>query len=119
MDEYFTLETLLALPGAILAVNIITSTVAYLGGAKVQPFLKWVAIVASLGLGILTAYLAGGDFTRWIVAVVNSLVVFLAAVGANTTAAALAKPAQYATMDPDSFVITPASEQRNALVRWL
>lgn len=83
MNEFFTLEGLLTFGGSAAVVTLVTTVVAYVVGAAVQPYLKYIALVVALGLAFLGAAIAGGDWTRWIVAAVNGLVLFLASVGAN------------------------------------
>lgn len=87
MQEYFTLESLLAYPTAIVAITLVMAAVGYLGGARVTPALKWVALGVALFIAYLAAFVQGGEYTRWIVAFFNALVLFLAATGANTVLA--------------------------------
>lgn len=84
MNEYYTLESLLTFGGAVAVITLVPSVVGYLLGEKAQPYLKWVALAFAFGLSLLGAYVAGGaEWTKWIVAAVNGLVLFMAAVGAN------------------------------------
>lgn len=87
MNEFFTLEGLLTFGGSAAVVTLVTTVVAYVVGPTVQPYLKFIALAVALGLAFLGAVIAGGDWTRWIVAAVNGLVLFLASVGANQLAA--------------------------------
>lgn len=100
MNEYYTLQSLLTFGGATAVVALVPTVVAYLVGTSAQPYLKWVALVVAFGLAFLGAYVAGGtEWTKWIVACVNGLVLFMAGVGANqltaerTTARVIGEPA--------------------------
>ena len=83
VDDWFTLSKLLAYPGAVAAVTLIVSMVAYLGGERVTPYLKWVALAFAYLLAYFAAYMTFGDWTVYVVAFFNGAVVFLAAVGLN------------------------------------
>lgn len=90
MNEYFTLQSLLTFGGATAVVTLAPTVVAYLVGEPAKPYLKWVACIMAFGLAFLGAAVsgpsaggAGPDWTRWVVAAVNGLVLFMAAVGAN------------------------------------
>jgi len=96
MNEYYTLGSLLQFGGAVVAVTLVVATVGYLLGASASAYLKWVALVAAMGLAFLGAAVtasATGDpaWTKWVVAFFNGVVVFLAAVGANQLAAGPAR----------------------------
>ncbi len=99
MNEYFTLDSLLTFGGATAVVTLVPTVVGYLVGEAGKPYLKWVAFVVAFGLAYLGAAVsASGDWTRWVVAAVNGLVLFMAAVGANqltaerTTARVIGEP---------------------------
>jgi hypothetical protein len=84
-------------------VILVPTVVGYLVGAAAQSYLKWVACAVAFALALLGAAVAGpaDDWTKWIVALVNGLVLFMAAVGANQLTAekatardVLAKPSR-------------------------
>lgn len=83
MSEYYTIESLLSFGGAVVACTLVPTVVLYLGGDVTKPYLKWISFAVALGLAYLGAYLAGGSWVRWIVALFNALVLFLASIGAN------------------------------------
>lgn len=100
MNEYYTLESMLTFGGATAVVILVPTVVGFLIGDVAKPVLKWVAFVVAFGLAFLGAFVAGAaDWTAWVVAAVNGLVLFMAAVGANqltatrSTARALDEPA--------------------------
>ena len=121
MSEYFTLNSLLAYPTAIIAVTVLTSTISAVAGEVVRPWLKAIALITSMFLAFLGAYVTGGDGTRWIVAFFNGCVLLLGASGANAGLAYVAerKRPQYASVDPESFGVVPAPKPSAALARWL
>lgn len=84
MNEFFTLESLLSFGGATAVVLLVTTVAGMLVGEAAKPYLKHLALVVAVGLMLLGAAVTPDPaWTKWIVAVVNGFVVFLAAVGAN------------------------------------
>lgn len=86
MNEYFSKETMLAFAGATALATLVPVAVSTLGGERVQPYLKWVAAVVAMSLALLNAAMSGAahDPLLWVVGVANGVLIFLAAVGANT-----------------------------------
>lgn len=94
MNEYYTLGSLLEFGGAVVAVTLVTAVVSYLAGEAIIPYLKWFALATSLVLAYLSAVMAAEtDWTKWVVAFFNGLLIFLAATGMNQLAAGKPKVA--------------------------
>ncbi len=104
MSEYYTLASLLSFGGAIAAIALIPAVIVFLL-PQAEPFTRWIAFVIALFLAYLGAFVAPGDWTRWIVAAFNAFVLFAAALGVN----------QISTPIGDRF--TTRSYDRGGLVR--
>jgi hypothetical protein len=87
MNDYYTLTGLLTQGGAIVGTTLVTATVGKLGGDKVTPYLKFVAVALALMFAFLFAMLGQAEATSpWAVALltlVNGAIVFLSAMGGN------------------------------------
>ena len=118
MSEYYDLATLLAYPGAVVAITLLCGAVSYLGGSPVQPFLKWVALVGALLLAAVGALAADPvGWLPWVVAFFNAIVLFLAAVGGNAVLASTAAPARGAELE--AAMDGAEADRRGFRVRWL
>jgi hypothetical protein len=87
MNEYYSLTGLLTQGGAIVGTTLVTATVGKLGGEKVTPYLKFVAVFLALMFAFLFAQLGqSGAASPWAIALltlVNGAIVFLSAMGGN------------------------------------
>jgi hypothetical protein len=87
MNEYYTLRSLLEFGTAVVAITAVVAAVGYLLGDAAKPYLKWAALVCAMGLAYLGAAVAAEtEWTKWVVAFFNGLMLFLAAVGINQLA---------------------------------
>ena len=101
--DFFTLSSLLTFSGATVAAWLVPYAFFVLIGEKFRPYMKWVAFVVALALMGLAAYISvETGWIKYVVAIVNGIVIFLAAVGANTMAA-------NATMRVDDTPIEPGT----------
>ncbi len=83
--ELFRPDTLLTLSGSATAVWLVTSVLGYLVGARAQQVKKWIGLAVALLLALLGAtQLEARSPVVWTAAVVNALLIYLTAVGANT-----------------------------------
>lgn len=80
----FTLESLLSLQGAAVAVLLVPNVLGYLIGDRFTPYRKWVSFGLSMLLAYLVAALApGGEWAKWVLAFFNGFLIFASAVGIN------------------------------------
>jgi type II secretory pathway component PulF len=84
MNEYYTLESLLAYPTAVIAVSLVTAVIVYLV-PKAADHGKWISAGLALFLAYLMAFTSAADWTGYIVAFFNACVLFCASVGLNVT----------------------------------
>jgi len=85
VNEYLTWQFLLTFSGAAIGVWLLTTVVQYLVGAKIEPYLKWVAFLASEGFSALYVAVNGtGAWWEWVIGLVNGLWLFATVVGINT-----------------------------------
>ena len=87
MSDFYTLDTLLTFGGSIAAIWLVPNVVIFLTEGKAQPYAKWIGAAIALALALLGAAVAGGTWTRWVIAAFNACVLFAAAFGINEGAA--------------------------------
>jgi len=115
MSDLLTLDQLLTLPGSVLAVSLVVQAAGYIGGERILPALRYVALAVSLILGALPVLLAlpAVHWSAWLLAAFNAFVIFLAAVGVQTVATS---PQTSPRTSLESADLAPRS--RRGLVRW-
>ncbi len=87
-NEFYTIETLFTLTGATTGVWVITSVIGYLIPGLSSNIKKWLGLVLAF-VFVFLGVAFGQDKSPliWVVAFVNSFLVYLTAVGANTITA--------------------------------
>ena len=84
VNDFFTLEYILTFGGATAVVVLVTTVVNLLVGERAKPHLKSIALLTAIAVMLLGAWVSNTrDAATWIMALINGLVVFLAAVGSN------------------------------------
>ncbi|HET91472.1 MAG TPA: hypothetical protein ENN99_12165 [Chloroflexi bacterium] len=82
LSALFTKESLLSLQGAAAATLLVPNVLTYLIGGSFRPYEKWVALgVAVLISLLITRKVPGKGWSKWIVGLLNGLVIFWSAVG--------------------------------------
>jgi hypothetical protein len=109
-NEFFTLAFLASFAGAVLAVTVVTSALGYLFPTLGER-LKYVAAALSIILMVFLAWTQKVAPAEYVLAVLNGFVVFLAAVGVNTTTTRPALPPIVAEADA-------VMEQKRLWRRW-
>jgi general stress protein CsbA len=90
LNGLFSLESLLSLQGATAATLMVTNILVYLFGRSVVPYQKWVALVMSLAVSFWAASLASKKGSgKWLLALLNGLLVFASTAGLNQIGAAV------------------------------
>ena len=87
MSDFYTIDTLLTFGGAVAAIWLVPNVLIFVTEGKAQPYAKWIGLAVALGLSMLGAATASGDWTRFVVAFFNGLILFAAAFGINESAA--------------------------------
>ena len=84
LDDFFTWESLGTFQGATAAILLVVNVFGYLIGPRFDKWRKWLAIVLALGIEAVLSYTAAGSgFEKWVVAFLNALLLFAAAMGIN------------------------------------
>jgi Mg2+/Co2+ transporter CorB len=85
MDTSFTIQTLLSFTGAVIATALLPNVIATF--TELSPkTLRAIALVMAMGLAFLSAFLVKeSEWTKWVVAFFNGLMIYLSALGANET----------------------------------
>jgi hypothetical protein len=84
LDDFFTVESLATFQGATAAIVLVVNTLGYLIGERFDKARKWVAFVLALGLEVVLALAADtSGVGPWVVAALNALLIFAAAMGIN------------------------------------
>jgi chromate transport protein ChrA len=84
LDDFFTWESLGTFQGATAAIVLVVNSLGFLIGQRFNKARKWVAFV--LAIGIEFVLVRAGDASgleAWVVAGLNALLLFAAAVGIN------------------------------------
>ncbi len=86
LSALFTKESLLSLQGAVAATLLVPNVLTYLIGASFRPYEKWAALgVAVLISLMITREAPGKGGIKWLVGLLNGLVIFWSAVGMAET----------------------------------
>lgn len=83
MNEYFTLASLVSFSGALFFALLVPNVILSLAGEEFRPYARMTALAVALGITVLGAIFSDGDWTKFVVAVFNGLVVYGAAYGIN------------------------------------
>lgn len=95
LNSLFTFASIASLQGATAASILIANALGILFGENFDRYRKWVAFVSSLGLAYFVAALASeAGAGKWLLALLNGLLVFTAAMGINNQLPALRKGQQ-------------------------
>jgi hypothetical protein len=120
MSEYYTFENLLTIGGATAFIAAVMAALTYLGGEKIQPYLKWAALFVALAISAVGALATTpANWQTWIVAVVNAVWLFLAAMGANQLTVRRAPAAEHMPMVDAGAEPEAGSQKRKAWVSWI
>ena len=88
-DEFFTVASLATLQGASLAAWIVPSVV----NSIVAIGKRWrhiISLVVALGISLVVASTNTGDGGKWLIALLNGLLIYASAVGINQLSATAA-----------------------------
>jgi hypothetical protein len=81
----FTTQSLLSFGGAVVATALVPNVIATVASLPPRT-LRLIALIVAMALAFLMAFLVKeGDWTKWIVAFFNGLLIYLSALGANET----------------------------------
>lgn len=83
MNEYFTITGLVSFAGALFFSLVIPNVLLSLIGDSFRPHARVVALVVALLLTLFGAFLSEGDYTRFVVAIFNGILVYGSAYGIN------------------------------------
>jgi hypothetical protein len=84
LNSLFTKESLASLQGSALLTLLVPNVLTYLIGSGFAPYEKWVAFVVALLSAFFIAFQAPEKgATKWILALLNSFLIFASAVGAT------------------------------------
>lgn len=83
MNDLFTVQSLLSFSGAVIAATLVPNVLATV--ATLQPrLLRLISLIVAVALALLMAYSAQDtNWTKWLVAFFNGLLIYLSASGAN------------------------------------
>jgi len=85
MDTSFTIQSLLSFTGAVIATALLPNVIATFADLSPKT-LRAIALVMAMGLAFLSAFLVKeSEWTKWVVAFFNGLLIYLSALGANET----------------------------------
>lgn len=103
-DSLFTATSLFSLQGSVAAALLVPNGLGKLLGDGFVPWRKWVAFVVAMLLAFAGAAIAEGDAVKWLVALFNGFMVFMAAMGINEGAPRVAGR-------PDGTAAVPTGER--------
>ena len=84
LNSLFTKESLASLQGSALLTLLVPNVLTYLIGSSFAPYEKWVAFIVALLSALFIAFQAPEKgAAKWILAVLNSFLIFASAVGAT------------------------------------
>jgi hypothetical protein len=90
VSAFFTSESVLIFQGSTLIVLVVANTVGFVTGERFYYVRKWVALAVAFGLQAIVVLAIQPGRSEWLVACLNALLVFAAAVGLNEATYALA-----------------------------
>jgi hypothetical protein len=99
LSSLLSRESLTSLQGAAAVTLLVPNVLAYLFGVEFRAYEKWVGLVVAVVIGfVVTQRPRSVDWTWWVVALLNGLLIYSAAVGLTTMLGVAVDPGGMATM---------------------
>jgi hypothetical protein len=99
LSSLLSRESLTSLQGAAAATLLVPNVLAYIFGVEFRVYEKWVGLVVAVVIGfVVTKRPRSADWTWWVVALLNGLLIYSAAVGLTTMLGVAVDPGGMAAM---------------------